>query len=71
MTEPRCFACNGWDELFACRVVDEESPDQWTQVYLCTSCWQSAETLHQRRLRERERHLLADWYRTNEEGVRP
>lgn len=62
MSSPRCISCsNSWGDAFPCRLTDEDDPEEWVQVYLCSACWQAAERQHQARLREQERRLLAEW----------
>ncbi len=63
MRTPHCFSCGiDWGEYFPCRLSDEDNPESWVQVYVCTSCWQSAERQHQARLAEKERGLLREWF---------
>jgi hypothetical protein len=62
MSRPRCVSCgDSWGESFPCRLTDEDNPEEWVQIYICSACWQSAVRQHEGRLCEQERRLLAAW----------
>ena len=57
-----CFSCgDDWGDHFPCRLSDEDNPEEWVQVFVCSTCWKNAERAHEARLRETERQLLASW----------
>ena len=63
-----CVYCGQeYPQTFACRLIDEDNPEQWVQVIVCDACWRSFERLHQHRLQQAERRLLAAWGALTEE----